>query len=427
MGNSILELLSAEEQKCRSMLHLTSYENRMSKTAEAFLSSDLGNRYHLSTPDTHNGLDPSVHIAGFSCRALSAVHRLELSAIASAKKMFNAAHIEMRLVSGVHATISTIASMTKPGDIVYSIAPEDGGHFATKHVAESLGRKSRYLSWDSERLNVDLEESKALFAMFPPAMVFLDHGTPLFNLPVGELRDLIPSDSLLVYDASHTLGLIAGGYFQHPLCEGADILQGNTHKTFPGPQKAMVMFSSPELGSRYSKSVSLGLVSSQHTHHSIALGVTILEMEAFGAKYAQCMLENAQVLGNALIAEGLGLVSHSGKFTTSHELLINSGWPDGYLSAVDRLFDANISVNGRVAFRRPTIRLGVQEITRRGMGPDEMLVIAKLIAAAVQETDSAESIRLRVDQLNRDFPSTLYSFDHACSVDSGEELQNAYS
>ncbi|BFM49573.1 hypothetical protein [Marinomonas sp. THO17] len=411
MTNKILSSLVKEEEVCQSFLHMTSYENRLSNTASSFLSSDLGNRYHLSTPSSHNGSDISVHIAGFNCRTLSSVHQLELEAHSAVQTMFNASHAELRLVSGVHATLSTIAAMTEPGQIVYSIAPEDGGHFATKHVVESLGRNSKYIPWDTKNLNIDLTKTQNAFKKDFPSMVFLDHGTPLFNLPVSQLKEMLPPEGLLVYDASHTLGLIAGGYFQKPLLEGADVIQGNTHKTFPGPQKAMVLFKNAELGARYSDSISLGLVSSQHTHHTIALGITILEMQKFGTQYAGDMLNNAQHLGEKMMSEGLGLVSHNGIFTTSHELLINKGWFDNYLQGVDRLFNVGISVNGRIAFSQPTIRIGVQEITRRGMSSLQMTQIAKIFKLALQDSKSVDYIQTAIAELNQEFDQVFYSFD----------------
>jgi len=411
MMDNTLEILAQEEHNSRSMLHMTSYENQMSATARSFLSSDLGNRYHLGTPDTYNGYDTSVEISGFNCRALPHLHQLELSACQAARTMFDARHVELRPVSGVHAMLTTIASMTKPGDIIYSIAPEDGGHFATKHVAETLGRVSGYLAWDNELLNIDIKATKEMFQQDAPAMVFLDHGTPLFNLPVSDLKEIIPHECLLVYDASHTLGLIAGGCFQNPLSEGADILQGNTHKTFPGPQKAMVLFKDQALGARYSDCVSNGLVSSQHTHHTIALCITILEMERFGKEYAADMLSNAKCLGNNLLSRNIGLVSCRGTYTTSHELLIDAGWHDNHLNAADRLFESNISVNGRIAFSRPTIRLGVQEITRRGLKNRQMVQIAELLDWCLSASRSKEYVKSRVAELTSEFQTIHYSFD----------------
>lgn len=407
----MLRDLDREESKSRSMLHMTSYENRMSKTASRYLDADLGNRYLLSTPYDYDGNDSSIYLPGFSCRALKGVHQLQVEAVKAANRMFGAAHAELRLISGVHGTLSTIATMTNPGDAVYSISPEDGGHFATKQIAESLGRVSKYLVWDNHNLQIDLEGSCREFAQTKPAMVFLDHGTPLFNLPVTDLKERLPDDCILVYDGSHTLGLIAGGYFQKPLAEGADILQGNTHKTFPGPQKALVLFRDKSLGERYSQAISEGLVSSQHTHHSLALGVTVLEMQEFGEQYGRDMLANAQALGNGLLAQGLELSNRDGCFTTSHELLISSGWCDDYLQAVDRLFQSKISVNVRIAFARPTIRLGVQEVTRRGMGVAEMGRIAGILSRALEHPDVQISVSQDVAELNREFPKIRYSFD----------------
>ena len=44
-----------------------------------------------------------------------------------------------------------------------------------------------------------------------------------------------------MYDAAHVLGLIAGKQFQDPLKEGAEVLMGSTHKTFPGPQGGIIL------------------------------------------------------------------------------------------------------------------------------------------------------------------------------------------
>ena len=50
----------------------------------------------------------------------------------------------------------------------------------------------------------------------------------------------------VMYDGAHVLGLIAGGQFQDPLREGADIMTGSSHKTFPGPQGGFLLSSSED-------------------------------------------------------------------------------------------------------------------------------------------------------------------------------------
>ena len=49
-----------------------------------------------------------------------------------------------------------------------------------------------------------------------------------------------------MYDGAHVLGLIAGGQFQDPFREGADVGTGSSHKTFPGPQGGFVLSNSDD-------------------------------------------------------------------------------------------------------------------------------------------------------------------------------------
>ncbi len=64
----------------------------------------------------------------------------------------------------------------------------------------------------------------------------------LFPHPVEEAREVCDEvGASIVYDAAHVLGLIAGGQFQDPLSEGADVVTGSTHKTFPGPQGGIIL------------------------------------------------------------------------------------------------------------------------------------------------------------------------------------------
>ena len=99
-----------------------------------------------------------------------------------------------------------------------------------------------FLSVDADAYNIDLERSKALIDAKHPKLVILGSSNFLFPHPVQELAKYPHStnpEAVLAYDASHVLGLIAGGCFQDPLREGADLLFGSTYKTFPGPLKTM--------------------------------------------------------------------------------------------------------------------------------------------------------------------------------------------
>ena len=63
----------------------------------------------------------------------------------------------------------------------------------------------------------------------------------MFPHPVRELRAALPK-AVIAYDASHVMGVVAGGQFQSPIAEGADLIQGSTHKSLFGPQKGLFVF-----------------------------------------------------------------------------------------------------------------------------------------------------------------------------------------
>ena len=408
---NLIDKVRKDEKESLNTLHLTAYENRLSKLAQSFLKSTLSHRYHLGTIEEHQCQKIVTKGGRFMYKGLPGVYAMEKVARDRAQEMFHAALTDFRPTSGLHAMICTMAAATEPGDLVYSIAPDDGGHFATKHVLERLGRQSQYIPWDLKDLTPDLDAFAKKIKKSPPSAIFFEHGTPLFNLPVREIRELVGEDVLMIYDASHTQGLIAGGQFQDPLREGCNILQGNTHKTFPGPQKGMIHFRDLEYGRNISASLSAGMVSSQHTHHAIAEYITVLEMYEFGKAYAKQMMANANKLAKLLVGGGFELVEKDGVYTTSHEIMIKGDALGGYLNACRRLFACNISTNARVAFHQKVIRLGTQEVTRRGMKEKDMQYLARLFKRALIDKESSVSIKRDVLTFNRSFPNIHYSFD----------------
>jgi glycine hydroxymethyltransferase len=416
----LLANLKSEELRSSNTLHLTAYENRLSKLAQSFLSSNLSFRQLEGTLDEHSAEAVILH-GSFVLMGLPAVFELEKAANEAAKTLFHAELSDFRPVSGLHGLLCVLASVTDVGDLVYSIDPLCGGHSATRNALASLGRQSEFLPWSDTEVTIDMDRlSKDIKARPPKAIVF-EYGTPLFNFPLREIRDLVGEDVALVYDASHTLGLIAGGKFQDPLKEGANILQGNTHKTFPGPQKGMIHFRDRKEGLRVARNITSGLVSNQHAHHSIALYITMLEMQEFAGAYAQQMLLNAKVLAERLAEHGFELIARRGEFTNSHQVAICGEDMDGQAR---RLFACGISTNVRYSFNRRIIRLGVQEVTRRGMGVAEMEYIADLFKRIIFEKEPVEAIKKDVGHFNDSFKNIAFSFDTKLGLGQVEARRN---
>lgn len=406
----LIQALHLDEREDESFINLCAYDNVLSASAARFLQSPLGNRYRIGTFKGVNRPAPPV-TSGLVLRGFRHLDELEQRAHEACLQLFGGIKADLRPLSGVHATTSIILAATQPGETVYSIGPEYGGHFATRPIAERAGRVSRYLAWDVEQHNLDIEGIARQFAAEPPAFILLDHGTPLAPLRVKALRQAAGPKPIIDYDASHTLGLIAGGLFQNPLLEGCDILHGNTHKSFPGPQKALIVFNDEGVAQRVQSSLDAGLISSLHTHHLIALCITLLEMNRWARSYAAQMVRNATALSRALQEHGYLPGTRRLPRSQSHVVLIETPGPEEGYAWFERLRNARISTNVRPLFGATLMRLGVQEVTRRGFSEKDLREVAGYMATAIAEPATVDRVRAMVVAKRRAKSAIRYSFD----------------
>lgn len=357
----------------RDHINLAAFENVISPAARALLSSEYYSRYQIGEPGIER-LGRSATIKGLTLGNYPQINLFEQRGIAALRKIFQSQYVETRVLSGVHATIVSILCLSKPGDNIVSFSPDDGGHFATKGIAESSGRKSSYVSFSSETHNIDLKKSEKVLQSAD--LVFLDQGMPLKGVNLKGLRGSVPKDCLIVYDASHTLGLIGGAEFQHPLVEGADILQGNTHKTFPGPPRAVICTNNEAIHEKISDGLTNTFVSHSNTASILALYQTAIEIQDQIKIYANSVKSNARLLSSALFEQGLDVFRPCGKETETHIVLVNV---KNNHKVVEDLMFAGIFSNARNAWGREFIRFGTQEYTRRGGDESGIAVISKVI------------------------------------------------
>lgn len=406
----LLQQIDIEEHISNSYLHLTANENVMSDTARKCLSSKLSDRYHIGTSLDHLDNTPVTQFGNLSFIALNNLYELESDIRLISQKILHCALSDFRPLSGIHALMCTLISATKIGDCVFSIDPTDGGHFATTNLLNQLGRKSALMRFDST-LTIDISHFEELVKIHKPAAIIFDHSATLTEFPLKQIRNIAGEQVRIIFDASHTLGLIIGGCFQNPLSDGCDILQGNTHKTFPGPQKAMIHFRDLHLGKQVMTDIGKALVSSQHTHHTLALFVTMLEMSYFGPQYAQQMINNARALCKYLSDDGFDLVGVGEHHTNTNLVLIDLKDDYALRNACNRLSYAGIGTNARTIYNKNVLRIGTQELTRRGMKEEEMKKIADFFKRTLLIQENPTTVRTDVIALNDSFRSVLFSFD----------------
>lgn len=409
MIKDYLDKIKQEEIRNENFLHLTANESQMSKTARMFLGSRLSERYYVGT-----GTNDIVDWGIFTQLGFKGIAALVTKAENAVKEMLGASVVNLNCLSGVHAMMCAILSTTEPEDTVMTVHHDHGGHFATSGILQRVGRKNVNAAYNLSELKFDAQKTAKIFKESEAKAFYMDVSYYLNPHNLRELRKALGEDAIIIYDASHTMGLIMGQTFQAPLKEGANVICANTHKTLPGPQKGMIAFRDKTFGEKANAIIQGSLYSSSHTHHMLALATTILELKEFGKEYAQQVIVNSNTIGQAFSDLGYDVrKANTGRFSENHQVHIFIDNKGERLDLYKKLIKNNISTNfDNPLGNRLYIRLGTQEITRRGMKETEM----KQIASFIDRSFKGAHTKKEIIAFNKKFPNILYSFDQKDSL-----------
>ncbi len=396
----------------REGLGMIASENIVSPMVQKIVTSDLHGRYA-------EGLPNKRYYQG--CGDFDTIESLGIDL---AKKLFNVPFANIQSTSGTVSNIAALKALAKPGDSITAVSTADGGHISHARMG-AVGLRDLNLStypWDEERMEPDIDASADLIREVAPSVALFGQSVFLFPTPLQELADAAHEvGSTVMYDGAHVLGLIAGGCFQDPLHEGADIMTGSSHKTFPGPQGGFILSSSEDekFQRKLNNAVFPGTCSSYHLHHVAGKVVALSEFIEYGEELSKNTVANAQAFAAALAAEGFDVLAESRGYTASHQVLTRHGELDSGAGAkaADLLEQAGIITNmnmlpGDTKAMSPSgLRLGVQELTRVGMGKDEMLDVARFYARVLLENEDPSTVKLDVRDFKSDYHVIRYCFN----------------
>lgn len=403
----VLNGISKEVERNDTFIHLTANENRISKTARTFLSASISDRYYFGGGDNNS----VVAMGDFLGLGFNSVEELVSMANEAAKEMLSANAVNLNVLSGVHAMMSAILSVTNPGEMVLTVPKDAGGHFATAGILERVGRKHDYVSYDLKNLKFDVEKTAETVKKLNAKAIYLDVSYYLNSHNLKELREAVGNDVIIIYDASHTMGLVMGQQFQAPLVEGANVICANTHKTLPGPHKGMIAFRDKSLAEKGNSIIDGCLYSTPHMPHLISLAITILEMKEFGQEYAKQIISNSRSMAAAFAELGYEVrKANNGEYSNNHQFHVFIDNLGDSIELYTRLVKNNISTN----FDSPLggrlfIRIGTQELTRRGFKESDLKKLAEIVNKALK----GENVVDQVANINSSFNSIAYSFDSA--------------
>jgi glycine hydroxymethyltransferase len=370
-------------------LNLQPSENVTSPQVRGILSSDLGHRYTLPFDEVLHG----VYVEN-AYRGTKHLDDIESEGERLACDVFGSRFATLKPLSGHVSALMMLTACCEKGDDVLTIRPEHGGYdgYWEGYMPKMLGLNVSPLPFVEENWNLDHEKAAEEIARTKPRLVVVGASFLLFPYQLKVLRDACDdSGSLLGYDASHVLGLIAGGEFQRPLDEGADIVCGSSHKSFFGPQGGMVLTNREDLCTSVKEIIFWTVMDNAHWNRIAALAQALLEMKEFGSDYAKQVVSNSKILAKALDEGGFPIKFKDYGYTECHQMLVDTevvqekmGFTPHEYSC--KLEDSNIIVDS-------VGRVGTNELTRMGADERTMEKVSEIVLRTLKGEDTGPDVK----------------------------------
>jgi glycine hydroxymethyltransferase len=392
----------------RNCVNLYAGTNIMDPQARLLTENTIGSRPSLGQPGNKYEM------------GLEHAEALEVFCLALARRVFHCSYVEFRVFSGSMANLYAYMTLAKPGDTMLALPEHAGGHATHRPygAAGLYGLRIVDIPWSDVNMTVDLDRLADVVKRERPRIILVGGSLMLLPFPLQQMRTIADTvGAHVVYDAAHVSGLIAGNTFQQPLQEGAHLMTLSTYKSLGGPAGGLLLTNGAAIAEQLERVAYPGLTANFDLGRIAALAVTLAGSLQYGAAYAQAMCANAQALAQALASEGLAVVGATYGFTRSHHVALAAQDFGGGTHAARQLEECLILASGidipgpLVAGDYRALRLGTQEVTRWGMQPQHMPLIARAIADRLLTRRSTSTIRAEIEEFRMQFQQLHFVLD----------------
>ncbi|MGZ8652484.1 MAG: serine hydroxymethyltransferase [Actinomycetota bacterium] len=401
----VADAIANELERERTTLRLIASENYASPAVLAATGSTMNNKYAEGYPGRR-------YYGG--CEFVDVTEQL---AIDRAKELFGADHANVQPHAGAQANMAVFGAFLEPrnpDDKVLGMALAHGGHLTHGSPVNVSGMWFNFVAYevDRETERLDMNRVRDLAIEHKPKIILAGYTAYPREIDFAAFREICDEiGALLWVDASHFIGLVAGGAFPSPVPH-ADVVTFTTHKTLRGPRGAMIL-----CREEHAKSIDKAvfpMMQGGPLEHCIA-GKAVALKEAMAPEfkdYAHRIVRSARALAQGLADEGLRIVSGG---TDSHLVLADLRPLGVNGKDAERVMDeVGISLNKNTIPFDPQppstpsgIRVGTPGPATLGMDEAEMKEIAGVIGDALRNMDDQavkDAARERVRALMRRFP-----------------------
>lgn len=378
------QAMESELRRLQGNIELIASENVVSPAVMAAMGSVLTNKYAEGYPGHR-------YYGGCQC-----VDVLEDIARDRACKLFGAEHANVQPHAGAQANLAVYFALLEVGDTVLGMDLSNGGHLTHGSPVNMSGKNYNFISYGvDEQGYLDYEDLAAKARQHKPKMIVAGASAYSREIDFARIATVAKEvGALFMVDMAHIAGLVAAGVHPSPVPH-ADIVTTTTHKTLRGPRGGMILCREA-YAKAIDKAIFPGTQGGPLEHVIAAKAVCFGEaMKPEFKTYQENIVKNAAALAEALLAEGVQIVSGG---TDNHLMTIDlrgTGVTGKVLEA--RLDEVNITANKNTVPNDPEkpfvtsgVRIGTPAVTTRGFGVDEMKTIAHCIANCVLRFDETK-------------------------------------
>lgn len=398
----IYEAIQAEKKRQQDKIELIASENFVSEAVMEAMGSVLTNKYAEGYPNKR-------YYGG--CEHVDVAEDLARD---RAKELFGAEHVNVQPHSGAQANMGVYFSILEPGDTVLGMNLNHGGHLTHGSPVNFSGKLYNFVDYgvDKETEKIDYDAVLTKAKEVKPKLIVAGASAYSRHIDFAKFREIADEvDAYLMVDMAHIAGLVAAGLHQNPV-PYSDFVTTTTHKTLRGPRGGMILCKE-EYAKQIDKSIFPGIQGGPLMHIIAAKAVSFKEALSNEFKeYANNIIKNAKVLGDALNEEGIRIVSDG----TDNHLLLLDVTPLNLTGKVAEkaLDDIGITTNKNTIpfdtespFVTSGVRIGTAAVTSRGFGEEEMKEIAAIISLTLKNNEDEavlEEAAKRVAALTEKFP-----------------------
>lgn len=374
-----------ELQRQRHNLELIASENIVSPAVMAAAGSFYTNKYAEGYPRKR-------YYGG--CQF---VDRAEELAVERAKELFGVKFANVQAHSGSNANFAVYYSVLKPGDTILGMSLADGGHLTHGAKVNLSGKIFNSVTYgvNAETGTIDFGQVRSLALEHKPKMIVAGASAYARIIDFAKFREIADEcGAYFMVDIAHIAGLVAAGVHPSPV-PYADFVTSTTHKTLRGPRGGLIMTNNEDYAKLIDKTIFPASQGGPLMHIIAAKAIAFKEaLSPEFREYQTQVVKNAKTLAEALVLRGLKLV---GGGTDNHLMLLNLVGTGVTGKQVEAWLDeAHITVNKNAVPNDPEkpfvtsgVRIGTPSVTTRGMGAEDMKLIADCIADIVFEGEKA--------------------------------------